>query len=80
MRIDGQNAVHQACAGVFGQFALRHGEDPVGAGGEAGVVGDQHHGGVLLAREVEHQLDDDARRSSGRGCRSARRRGAVLAW
>ena len=58
MRIGCPEAAHQArTVRVFGQFALRHGEDPVGARGKAGIVGDQHHGGALLAGEVEHQLD-----------------------
>ena len=58
MRIDCQRpGIRRAEA--FGELALGHGQDPVGAGGKAGIVGDHHDGGVLLAREIEHQVDDD---------------------
>ena len=42
----------------FDQLAHRHGEHAIGARGEAGIVGDHHHRRALLARHVEHQLDN----------------------
>ena len=42
----------------FDQLAMGHGEDAVGAGSKARIVGDEDDGGTLLAGHVEHQLDD----------------------